>query len=104
MGGFDVVLPNPGYPILRRWARHKIYVPVRIVVSKWAKNAVVQGRGSNLNCGGMTIFGIELPIGEQVIVEFLSPYSGQQRKIWAVVRDSHVNGCGIEFITQDEIG
>ena len=102
MGDIEIVLPQPGYPVLRRWARHNIDVPVCVVISKLMKVAIAQGRGSALNCGGMAMFGVELSIGEQIAVEFPSPYSGQRRRMWCAVRDRHGDRYGIEFIAEDD--
>ena len=101
MGEIEIVLPQPGYPVLRRWARHNIDVPVCVVISK-LKVAITRGRGSALNCGGMAVSGVELSLGEQIAVEFPSPYSGQRRKMWCAVRDRYADRYGIEFITEDD--
>jgi hypothetical protein len=103
MGNIEIVLPQLGYPMLRRWARYNVDVPVRVVISKLMKAAINQGCGSALNCGGMALSGLELSIGEQIAVEFPSPYSGQRRKMWCVVRDRYGDRYGIEFITEDDI-
>jgi hypothetical protein len=66
------------------------------------KVAITQGCGSALNCGGMAVSGVELSIGEQIAVEFPSPYSGQRRKMWCTDRDRHGDRYGIEFIAEDE--
>lgn len=102
MGDIEIVLPEPGYSVLRRWARYNFDVPVFVVVSRLMKVAIAQGRGSALNCGGLAVSGVELSMGEQIAVEFLSPYSGQRRKMWCVVRDRYGDSRGIEFIAEDD--
>ena len=67
----QVVLPESGHTTQRRWPRHKIDVPVQVVTHGPANVVVIQGRGSELNCGGMSVFGrVELEIGAQIGVEF----------------------------------
>ena len=62
----------------RRWPRYKVDVPVQLATQGLTNGIIVQGRGSELNCGGMAVSGrIELSIGEQVALEFTPPYSGQ---------------------------
>jgi uncharacterized membrane protein len=90
----EIVLPQPGYPVLRRWARHNVDVPVYVVISKLMKIAITEGYGSALNCGGMAVSGVELFIGEQIVVEFSSPLFGaaaqnvvhRPRSTWRQVR------------------
>lgn len=102
MDNIEIVLPQPGYPALRRWARHNVDVPVCVVISKLMKITITHGCGSALNCGGMAVSGVELSIGEQIAVEFPSPYSGQRRTMWCAVRNRHSDRYGIEFIAEDD--
>jgi hypothetical protein len=102
MGDIEIILPEPGYSVSRRWARHNVDMPVFVVISMLMKVAIAQGRGSALNCGGLAVSGVELSIGEQIAVEFPSPYSGQRRKMRGVVRDRYGDSCGIEFIAEDD--
>jgi PilZ domain len=99
----EVVPPQPGYEKTRRWPRYKIDVPVRLIVERSTKVAVVQGRGRELGCGGMAVFaGIELPNAEQVAVEFTPPYSGQPIRVRGLVRNRNGYTYGIEFITEND--
>ena len=60
MGVNPVVSPS-GFETFRRWPRYRLDIPVRLVVNKSNKTAIVQGRGNELNEGGLTLFaGIEL--------------------------------------------
>jgi len=62
----DVILPQTGYPTMRRWPRYKVDVPVRVITQGASKVAIVTGRGSELNLGGMTVFaGTELAMGAE---------------------------------------
>jgi hypothetical protein len=46
---------------------------------------------------------IDLPIGEQITVEFTPPSSGQPIRVRAFVRDRKDQEYGIEFITENDI-
>ena len=101
--GNQVTLPQEGYQTPRRWPRHKIDVPVRLIAQRPTKVAIVQGRGRELGCGGMAVFaGIELSIDEQVAVEFTPPYAGQPIRIRAFVANRNGYTYGIKFITEND--
>jgi PilZ domain-containing protein len=98
----DIVLP---YETLRRWPRHNIEVPVRLITQKPTKAAVVQARGKQLSRGGMTVFaGVELCIDEQVAVEFIPPHVEQPIRVRSLVRNRSGYKYGVEFIIADETG
>ena len=98
----QVVTPQQGYATRRRWPRYKMDVPVRVI--KGLTNVtIVQGRGSELNNGGMAIFaGTELSIGDQVLVEFTPPYTGQPIRVRCFVRNRAGYRYGVEFITEND--
>ena len=99
----DVVVPQPGYATLRRWPRYKVDVPVRVITQGMTKVAIIQGRGSELNNGGMAVFaGTELAIGAQVLVEFTPPYSGDPIRVRCFVRNRSGYRYGVEFITESD--
>ena len=99
----QVVLPQPGHATERRWPRHRVDVPVQLVTHGPTNVVVVQGRGSELNCGGMAVSGrVELAIGAQVAVEFTTPYSGQPVRIRCFVRNRQRYTYGLEFITEND--
>ncbi|MBZ5546492.1 MAG: PilZ domain-containing protein [Acidobacteriia bacterium] len=99
----QVIVPQPKYASQRRWPRYKVDVPVRVIVQSVAKVAIVQGRGSELNNGGMAIFaGTELSIDAQVIVEFTPPYSGQPIRVRCFVKNRTGYRYGVEFITESD--
>ena len=96
-----MVLPQVVYPNNRRWKRYKVDVPVRVIVGKPTK--IVQGRGSELNCGGMTVFaGIELSTDDLVGVEFTPPYSGQPIRVRCAVRNRNGYTYGVEFVAEND--
>jgi hypothetical protein len=67
------------------------------------KHTIVQGRGKELNRGGMAVFaGIELSVGEQVAVEFTPPYYGRPIRVRASVRHRNGYTYGIEFMDENE--
>ncbi|HVP44315.1 MAG TPA: PilZ domain-containing protein [Terriglobales bacterium] len=96
------VIPHESmYEALRRWPRYKLEVPLRIVAHKGGKTAIVQGRGNELNEGGMAIFaGIELALTEEIAVEFTPPYSGDPIRVRAIVRNRKGYSYGVEFLTR----
>jgi len=64
---------------------------------------MVQGRGSELNCGGMAVSGgVELEIGAQVAVEFTPPCSGRPVRVRCFVRNRQRYTYGLEFITEND--
>jgi PilZ domain len=96
-------VPVPQYQIPRRFPRYKLNVPVRVIVDKSDKVVIVQGRGDELNEGGMAIFaGVELSVGGQMAVEFTPPYSGNPIRVRCVVRDRRGYNYGVEFLLENE--
>ncbi len=101
--GVEVVLPHAGYENVRRWPRYKMDVPVRVILQPPRKPTIVQGRGTQLNRGGMAVFaGVELAVEDEIAVEFTVPYSGQPIRVRGHIRDRKGYTYGLEFITQDE--
>ena len=99
----QVVLPESGHAMERRWPRHKIDVPVQVVTHGPANVVIIQGRGSELNCGGMAVSGrVELAIGAQVAVEFTPPCSGQPVTVRCFVRNRQGYTYGLEFVTEND--
>ncbi len=96
-------VPVPQYPIPRRFPRYRLNVPVRAVVEKTEKVVIVQGRGDELNEGGMSIFaGVEVPVGGHLAVEFTPPYSGTPIRVRCVVRDRRGYNYGVEFLLESD--
>ncbi len=101
--GVEVVLPKPGYDNIRRWPRYRFDVPVRVITQRPTKVTIAQGRGRELNAGGMTVFvGIELSLGDQIALEFTPPYSGRPIRARCFVRNRNGYHYGIEFITEND--
>ncbi len=90
--------PVPPFSVPRRWQRFSINVPVRVVAEKEDKVLIVQGRGNELNEGGLAIFaGVELRENERVAVEFTPPYSGVPIRVHCEVRNRNGYNYGVQF-------
>lgn len=97
----QVLPPQPEHATERRWPRYRIDVSVQLVTQGPAKVLIVQGRGSELNCGGMAVSStVDLAIGAQVAVEFA--YSGQPVRVRCFVRNRQHNRYGLEFVTEND--
>jgi hypothetical protein len=80
---------------------------VRVIAHKSGRTIIVQGRGNELNEGGLALFaGVELSSGEQVAIEFTPPYSGQPMRARCCVRNRSGYTYGVEFLmeTNEDIG
>ncbi|MBZ5612418.1 MAG: PilZ domain-containing protein [Acidobacteriia bacterium] len=99
----QAVPPQPAQATGRRFPRYKTDVPVQVVTHGPTNVIMVQGRGSDLNCGGMAVSGrVELEIGAQVAVEFTPPCSGQPLRVRCFVRNRQRYTYGLEFITEND--
>lgn len=86
------------YSPARRWTRHKLDVPVRVIVHNPSKSRIINGRGKEISEGGMAVFaGVELQIGERVEVEFTPPY-GLPIRVHGLVRNRSGYSYGLEFL------
>jgi hypothetical protein len=64
---------------------------------------VREGKGTDLNCGGLAVRAdIDLAIGAQIAVEFTPPYSDQPISFRCFVRNRNGNRYGVEFITEND--
>ena len=91
--------PAPSFRELRRWPRLKIRVPVTVILRKSNKTVYVDGRGTDLNQGGIAVFaGAELAIGEEVEISFTPPYRGEPPVARTFVRNRRGYVYGMEFI------
>ena len=81
----------------RRWERLPVDIPVRVVTSKGFSTTVVEGRGTEMSEGGMTLYaGILLNPGDLLEVEFDLP---THSRVPAIVRSKNGFCFGLEFIT-----
>jgi hypothetical protein len=96
--------PVPQYPVPRRFPRYKLNVPVRVIADKSDKVVIVQGRGDELNEGGMAVFaGLELAVDAVVAVEFTPPYSGNPIRVRCAVRNRVGYNYGVQFLLDTQI-
>src|SRR6266849_3026461 len=81
----------------RRWQRHLVDLPVRILPSNGISQTPLPGRGSEISEGGMALYvGIHLEPGDLMEVEFDTPH---RVRVAGIVR-SKVGYCfGLEFLT-----
>jgi hypothetical protein len=94
--------PQIDHAVARRYKRHKIDLPVRVVVPLEDKTRIVTGRGNELNEGGLSVFaGTELRVGDHAFIEFTPPYSGKPVRVAAVVRNRSGYNYGVEFLPGD---
>ena len=81
----------------RRWERLPVDMPVRVITSKGFSTTVVEGRGTEMSEGGMTLYaGILLNPGDLLEVEFDTP---THSRLTAIVRSKSGFCFGLEFIT-----
>ncbi len=91
------------YPSIRRWPRYRLNVPLRVIVESGEKTIIVQGRGTELNGGGLAVFvGMELAVSASVAVEFTPPYHGEPIRARCRVRDRNGYIYGMEFLIEDQ--
>jgi hypothetical protein len=87
----------------RRWPRHHLDVPIRVIVHSAEKTSVFVGRGNELSEGGLALTaGVELRTGDEAHIEFTPPYSGVPIRIRGVVRNRVGYRYGMEFVAEDE--
>jgi hypothetical protein len=87
----------------RRWPRHRLDVPLRVVVHTPDKTVIRDGRGRELGEGGMCFAaGVELKMGDQVEIEFTPAYSGHPIRVRAVARDGNGYSYGVEFVASSD--
>lgn len=94
----EVVGAQTAFTEKRRWPRYRLNVPVRVIVGNEKTVRVMDGRGTELNEGGMAVMvGAELKTGDLVAVEFTPPYDGQPVRVQAQVRNRNGYTYGVEF-------
>ncbi len=94
--------PSP-FESQRRYKRYQIRVPVRLVVHRGDVSTRINGRGTELNEGGMCVFaGVELNLGDQIELEFTAPYAPEPSRVWASVRNRYGYYYGLEFLTENK--
>ena len=80
----------------RRWKRHPIQLPVRILPCSRLPPIAMPGRGTELGHGGMALYtGIDLEPDDLIEVEFLVP---DPLRVMATVRNRSGDYFGLEFL------
>lgn len=89
---------------VRRWPRCKLGIPLRLITERPRALSIVEGRGTELNCGGMTVFAaIEFAVNEQIAVEFVPPESTTPIRVRCFIRNRNGFFYGVEFITENDL-
>lgn len=84
-------------PNTRRWPRHQVKLPVRIIMLNDVSKIAVPGLTTEISQGGMALYGgVSLQPGDLMEVEFQTP--GLPR-IAGAVRDRNGYCFGLEFAT-----
>jgi hypothetical protein len=97
----NVVVTESQFLQTRRFRRYKLDVPVRVVKQAEDKVRYIDGRGNELNEGGLAVnVGVELDVDELVDVEFTPPYSGEPIRARACVRNRDGYRYGLEFLAE----
>lgn len=97
----DIAMARPTYRNTRRWPRYKMNVPLRVIVHTADKIRIIDGRGTELNEGGMTVWaGVESRAGDVIEVEFTPPYSGQPLRVRSEIRNRSGYTYGVQFMNE----
>ncbi len=92
----------------RRWPRYQISVPVIVKIRRGDKTVLADGRGTELNEGGLAVFAsAELTTGEVVEISFTPPYNNTPIQVRCRVCNRQGYIYGLEFLTEsatDELG
>jgi hypothetical protein len=81
----------------RRWQRHPVELPVRILPCSRLPATPAVGRSTRLSQGGMALFaGVEMEPEDLIEVEFLIP---NPVRVMAAVRNRRGHSFGLEFLT-----
>ena len=91
---------TPPYSPERRWQRHKLDLPVRLVVQRDGNTTnILDARGSEVSEGGILVFaGAELKTGDEIGVEFTPPFSSEPVRVRGIVRNRAGYKYGVEFL------
>ena len=80
----------------RRWPRHQVKLPVRIITADEASEITVPGLTTEISQGGMALYGgVPLQPGDLMEVEF---QTSNRLRVAASVRDRNGYCFGLEFL------
>jgi hypothetical protein len=90
----------------RRWPRHSIDIPLRVVAGARAPSVEVPGHGTEINEGGVTVDAkVELRVGDEVEVELLPPdFPNTPIRLRGAIRHGAGSHYGVEFLRAGETG
>src|SRR5579864_4580170 len=80
----------------RRWLRHQVKLPVRIIAANETSEIAVPGLTTEISQGGMALYGgVPLQPGDLMEVEF---QTSKRLRVAASVRDRNGYYFGLEFL------
>ena len=83
---------------LRRWARYKIDVRLKVLFTGEGKRTSAFGRANSLSRGGIGAYiPVSIPVGTTVSLEMTFPYSSTEARLDAVIRTCEGFRYGLEF-------
>src|SRR5277367_680185 len=83
-------------PSTRRWTRHQVKLPVRIIAPNETSEITVPGLTTESSQGGMALYGgVPLQPGDVMAVEF---ETSNRLRVAALVRDRYGYCFGLEFL------
>jgi hypothetical protein len=83
-------------PSTRRWTRHQVKLPVRIIAPNETSEITVPGLTTEISQGGMALYGgVPLQPGDVMAVEF---QTSNHLRVAALVRDRYGYCFGLEFL------
>lgn len=84
--------------VVRRWARYKIDVRLKVSFAGEGKPTSAFGRANSLSRGGLGAYiPVSIPVGTTVKLEMTFPYSSTEAKLDAVIRTCEGFRYGLEF-------
>jgi hypothetical protein len=85
----------PEFPSTRRWPRHPVELPLRILTSNDGSQTVVPGLATEISRCGMAMYaGVQLEPGDRMEVEF---QTASRMRIAGIVKNREGYCYGIEF-------
>src|SRR5580692_10350564 len=80
----------------RRWPRHQVKLPVRIITANDISEIIVPGLTTEISQGGMALYGgVPLQPGDLMAIEF---QTSDRLRVAASVRDRSGYCFGLEFL------
>jgi hypothetical protein len=77
-------------------------IPIRVIVHTAERTKLYDGRGNELNEGGMAVTAdAELKAGNEIAVEFTPPFAGLPIRVRGIVRNRTGYRDGIEFLREN---